>query len=454
MNDLTKGSIMGHILKISAFITLSMLFQAAYFLVDVYFVSSLGPAALAGVSAGGAAMYLGLAGGQMVSVGALSLMGQAAGAKDQSTLETVFAQCLSLSLAAGLIAAILGYGLGHQALAAVTADEATRTAAWSYLSAYLPCLIIGFPMSALGAGLRSVGIVGAPTAVQVASVALNALLAPVLIAGWGTGYPLGAFGAGLASTIAALFSLVTAIILFGRMQSVLRIEWTRLQPKFHVWGQLLAIGVPAAGEFMILFVILASSQAMIRQFGADAQAGFGLGSRVMQAIIMPAMAIAFSLTPIVAQNLGAQRPDRVRRAVALGLMLQTGLMLVLLFVCRLAPESVLKFFNDDPAVLVVAVGYLTLMALNFPASGLVFTASGLFQAMGSTRLGLFGSLTRVVTYMVPGFWIASQPRATIEDIWHLSNASVIIQALVVMLLLRRELRRKLGGMPKVLDQPH
>jgi putative MATE family efflux protein len=454
MNDLTKGSILRHILTIAAFITLSMLFQAAYFLVDVYFVSALGPAALAGVSAGGAAMYLAMAGGQMVSVGALSLMGRAAGAKDQATLESVFSQGLSMSLAASIIAGILGYGLGYQALAAVTADEATRTAAWSYLSAYLPCLIISFPMSALGAGLRSVGIVGAPTTIQVASVALNAILAPVLIAGWGTGYPMGPFGAGLASTISALFASITAVILFGRMQSALTIEPARLRPNFHLWGQLLAIGVPAAGEFMILFVILAGSQAMIRQFGSDAQAGFGLGSRVMQAIIMPAMAIAFSLTPIVAQNLGAQRPDRVRRAVYLGLVLQTSLMLVLLFVCRLAPEQVLKVFNDNPAVVAVGVGYLTLMALNFPASGLVFTASGLFQALGSTRLGLFGSLTRVVTYMVPGFWIASQPRATIEDIWHLSNASVIIQALVVMMLLRRELRIKLGSMPKVLDQPH
>ncbi len=72
-----------------------------------------------------------------------------------------------------------------------------------------------------------------------------------------------------------------------------------------MWRQILAIGLPAGGEFVIMFVIFSFIYFVIRPFGASAQAGFGVGTRVMQAIFLPAMAVAFAVAPIVGQNFGA-----------------------------------------------------------------------------------------------------------------------------------------------------
>ena len=75
---------------------------------------------------------------------------------------------------------------------------------------------------------------------------------------------------------------------------------------------MLVIGIPAGGEFVLLAVYVALIYWIIRPFGAAAQAGFGLGSRLMQSIFLPAMAVAFAAAPIAGQNYGARLAGRVR----------------------------------------------------------------------------------------------------------------------------------------------
>ncbi|MFN9955501.1 MAG: MATE family efflux transporter, partial [bacterium] len=104
---------------------------------------------------------------------------------------------------------VFGFALSPLYLAQVGADAATREAGLSYLRWYLPGLGLQFALVSTGAALRGTGIVKPTMAVQMVTVLLNIVLAPVLIAGWGTGRPMGVAGAGLASTIA----IVVAVLL-------------------------------------------------------------------------------------------------------------------------------------------------------------------------------------------------------------------------------------------------
>ena len=74
MKDLTKGSITGHLLSMSAFIGAGLIFNTLYFLIDLYFVARLGPAAIAGVSAAGVLSFLVMGASQMISIGAMALI--------------------------------------------------------------------------------------------------------------------------------------------------------------------------------------------------------------------------------------------------------------------------------------------------------------------------------------------------------------------------------------------
>ena len=81
--------------------------------------------------------------------------------------------------------------------------------------------------------------------------------------------------------------------------------------------QLLRIGLPAGGEFALLVLLHGAVYDITRRFGASAQAGFGIGVRVMQSLFLPAVAIAFATAPVVGQNFGARLgPRRARRRSA------------------------------------------------------------------------------------------------------------------------------------------
>src|SRR5262249_45522352 len=157
----------------------------------------------------------------------------------------------------------------------------------------------------MGAALRATGIVRPTMVVQILAVIFNIALAPVLIAGWGTGYALGVAGAGLATSIALLAVVVMLFAYFHKYEHYVRFAPAQWSPQLRQWRRILVVGLPAGGEFAIVFAWMGVIYYVLRDFGPAAQAGFGIGTRVLGLIQMPALAIALASSPIVGQNLGA-----------------------------------------------------------------------------------------------------------------------------------------------------
>lgn len=447
MQDLCQGSISRHLLTMAAPIAIGMLVQTLYYLVDLYFVAQLGEHALAGVSAGGNVMFLIMALTQMLGVGAVSLIAQAVGRKDQADANLVFNQTLLLSLLGGLLTLAACYGLADRYFAAVGAAAETRAAGISYLYWFAPGLALQFALVGMGGALRGTGVVKPTMVVQMLSVLINLLLAPVLIAGWLTGKPMGVAGAGLASSLAVAAAVLVLTLYFLKLEHYVSFDRRQWRPRLQVWARLLNIGFPAGGEFACMFIFMAVIYSVIGGFGAAAQAGFGVGSRVMQAIFLPAMAIAFAVAPIAGQNFGANRTDRVRETIRKALLLESGLMLLLTLLCQIQPTALIGVFTSEPAVLETGAEFLHIISWNFVASGLIFACSGVFQALGNTWPALISMATRLLTFALPALWLARQPGFEIIQVWYLSVATVGIQAVVSLLLMRRELNRRLQAAP-------
>jgi Na+-driven multidrug efflux pump len=119
------------------------------------------------------------------------------------------------------------------------------------------------------------------------------------------------------------------------------------------------------------------------------------------------------------------------------------IMLGLTLLCQVSPRILVAPFSSDPAVIGVAVEFLRISSWNFVAIGLTFCCSGMFQALGDTRPALISSGSRLVTYVVPAVWLASQPWAVLHDFWYLSVVSVTVQGIAAVWLLRIHLHRKL-----------
>ena len=156
---------------------------------------------------------------------------------------------------------------------------------------------------------------------------------------------------------------------------------------------------------------------IIRGFGPAAQAGFGIGARVMQALFLPVVALAFAVSPVVGQNFGGRRADRVRHTAYAALGLATGLMLVLAAVAYFAPTILIRGFSKDPTVIAFGGEYMRIVSFNFVAAGVVFTASSTFQGIGNTLPPLLSSMTRLIVFALPAALLARTPGFQIKYIW-------------------------------------
>lgn len=443
MEDLTRGSIRAHIIKLAIPIAVGMLFQTLYYLVDLYFVGKLGDAALAGVSAGGNIQFIVLALTQVLGVGAMALIAQASGRKDRPDANLIFNQSLLLAAACALLTWVGGYAGVEAYMATLSVDADARAAGASYLFWFLPGLGLQFAMVAMSSALRGTGIAKPTMVVQMLTVLLNAVLSPILIAGWLTGKPLGVAGAGLASSVSIAVGVVLLWVYFVRLEKFVTFDAAQFRPRFQEWLRILRIGLPPGGEFALIFVYMGFIYWIARDFGSAAQAGFGVGSRVMQAIFLPAMAIAFATAPVAGQNVGAGRYDRVGETLRSAMWMGSTIMLGLTLLCQLRPEWLMHPFTSDVEVIAVGGEFLRIISWNFVATGIIFTSSGMFQALGNTIPALLASATRLLTFVLPGIWLASLPGFTLRQLWFLSVATVALQATVSLWMLHRELRRRL-----------
>jgi putative MATE family efflux protein len=450
MKDLTQGSIVSHILNMAPPIVAGMITIMICQLVDLYFVQELGDGAIAGVAAAGNLVFLLSGVLQVLGVGTVSLIAHAVGRKDQAGANLVFNQAFGLAVVCGLLTWVAGSLFAGLYMRMVAADQATVTAGTTYMLWFMPALALQFASRVMGAALSGTGIVRPGMIVQALAVTINIVLAPVLIAGWGTGYPLGVAGAGLASSIAVLMGVLMMWIYFRRLERYVGFAPAQIRPQFRQWKRILDVGLPAGGEFAIIFLWMGVIYYALRDFGAAAQAGFGIGTRVLGLIQMPALAIAIAAGPIAGQNFGAGNAARVRETFIRAAMIVTAVMIAFTIVSQWQPGLLLGGFASDPETLAVAILFLQMISLNLVAMGLNFVSASMFQGLGNTKPVLISSCVRLVTYSVPVLWLSARPGFRIEYAWYISNFTTALQAVLSLWLLHLEFRKRLAPLRSAL----
>jgi Na+-driven multidrug efflux pump len=219
------------------------------------------------------------------------------------------------------------------------------------------------------------------------------------------------------------------------------------RPRPAIWKRMLDVGLPAGGEFALMFIYMGVVYWVIRDFGSEAQAGFGIGSRIMQSIFLPAMAIAFAAGPIAGQNYGGGQAARVRETFAKAALLNSVVMVAVTIFLQWEAATLVGVFSPDPRVQAVGAGFLMIISWNFLAQGIVFVCSGIFQGLGNTRPALASSAIRLGLFVPTAVWLTTRPGFELEQVWWLSTATVFTQALASYLLLRGQFRRRLTGAP-------
>jgi putative MATE family efflux protein len=443
MQDLTTGSVTRHLVKTTGFMLVTMIFQTLYFLVDLYWVGRLGKEAVAAVSVAGNLAFIVLAVTQMLSVGTTTRVSHAVGRKDRERANFASNQSQSLGIACGLLFLAVALTFRERYANALAADTRTAQLAGDYLLWFIPAMALQFPMVSMSAALRGTGNFKPGMIVQTGTVIINIILAPLLIFGVGTGHPLGVAGAAIASLVALVVGTAWLATYFVGTDAFLHFRPADWKPRLQEWASMLKVGLPAGAEFGLMSVYMLIVYSVSRPFGSAAQAGFGIGLRILQASFLPVVALGIAVAPVAGQNYGAGRGDRVRETFKAGAAMACGLMLVATAVCHFAPTPLIRTFSSDPEVISIGSEYLRILAFSFVASGLIFVASSMFQGLGHTIPPLMASFGRMCIISIAVIVLSGSPGFELRWIWYLSAISVWLHLLANLLLLRRELRVRL-----------
>src|SRR6266699_60004 len=401
MQDLTTGPITRHLLKTTGFMLVTMLFQTLYFLIDLYWVGRLGTAAVAAVGIAGNLTFIVLALTQMLGVGTTAVISHAVGRKDAPQAVMLFNQAQVLAIVTGVLFLVIGLATRLPYARSMAADARTAELAAQYLAWFVPAMALQFGLVAMGAALRAIGNFKTGMVVGTATVIINMILAPFLIFGWGTGHSLGVAGAAIASLVAIVVGLVWLTAYFRKVGSFLRFDPAAWRPRPDVWKRMLGIGLPSGVEFGIMTVYLGLVYAITRPFGAAAQ--------------------AVSVAPVAGQNFGARQAQRVKDTFKDAAWMSVGIMVAFALACHLLPGPLVSVFSKDPDVIAVGTEYLRIISFNFVAS-----------------------VARIALVAIPGVILSRLPGFELRWLWWLSVASVLVQLVLAMLLLRREFAVRLA----------
>jgi putative MATE family efflux protein len=376
-NPLTQGSLRGSLLRLAGPMFASALLQNAQSLIDLFWVGHLGPDAVAALALSGTILFLMWPLVMGLSVGTVALVSRYTGAGRPDKAAAAAGQSLGLSLLAGAAVGIGGHLGMSRLLALIGSEPAVSALAADYLGISFAGFFTVFLLAISTSAMQGAGNALRPMAGMILANVINLALDPVMIFGL-LGCPaMGVAGAAWATVIsqAAACLLVTSGLFLGIPR--LKVAWRDLIPRLRLAWDIFRIGIFSAGQMLarslmvfVLFKIVAAS-------GTAALAGYGIGMRFHQMILLPCFVLGNAAAALVGQNLGAARPDRAARAGWLASGIGMGINLAAAAVMMLFAGPMTAFFSDDPAVVAVGANYLRLVSpfYVFAAMGIILGRS-------------------------------------------------------------------------------
>ncbi|ARV72996.1 MATE family efflux transporter [Vibrio campbellii] len=444
MKDFTQGSLHKHILIMAIPIAINMIFQTLTNLVDVYFVGKLGGSALAGVATSGNISFINMLITQTLFTGLVTIVSHAVGRKDFEDANKIYSHGIFYGLIFSIIVLIAGELFIDSYLSSVVDDRETYLRAKDYLTWFIPFLSLQVIYTSLVAPMYAIGLAKPFLYINIISQLFNVCLTPIFINGIKNYIPgMGVSGASLASFLSGVSALLLALYYSTFRLKSLKIDLKLIRSNWDVFRRIFKVGFPSGITFLIYFITTGAIYWALNLIGALQQAGFGLGSKIGESILLPAMAIAFACPSIAGQNYAAGKHDRVKKTFVITLMMSTILLSISSIICFIFPSWLPKYFSNDLSVISASSSYLQYVGLSFPILGLIFTMNGMFQALGNTIPTLISAAIRMVVLIGLIYYFSNQPYFNENIIWLLLVLCSLLQSVISYVLLRKAFTKKI-----------
>ncbi|MDP2559575.1 MATE family efflux transporter [Psychrobium sp. 1_MG-2023] len=385
---------------------LGILSLLVFNLADTYFVSLLGTEPLAALSFTFPITFIITSILIGLGVGLSASLARIIGQGEQHNVADFVVNALLLGLITAISLSTLGYFSITPLFTAMGAKPSLLPYISDYLQVwYIAILFLVIPMIGNNA-LRATGNTKFPSILMAVAGLINVILDPIFIFGLGPIPAMGIQGAAVATLFSWALSMVGALILLKRSKLI---AWVSLnwQQAVTVWRKVLKIGRPAALSQMINPLANAILMTMIANYDTAAVAAYGVGMRIESLMLIAILALSSSLTPFIAQNLGAGQVTRAKQALIgsahFSLLCQLGFyLLIAVFAYPIA-----GLFSDDESVIEYLVIFLWLVPVAYGALGVVILVANSLNAFNRPGSSLLVNMARLFLIMLPMAWLGN-----------------------------------------------
>ncbi|MEO8201130.1 MAG: MATE family efflux transporter [Gemmatimonadota bacterium] len=383
-HDYTAGPIGRAIILLAIPMVMEMVMESIFAVVDVFFVSRLGPDAVATVGLTESMLTIIYTMAIGLSIGVTAMVARRIGEKNPDGASRVAVQGMALGLLVAIPIAVLGIAFGPHLLRAMGASPSVLASGSGFTRVMLGGNLAIILLFLINATFRGAGDAAVAMRVLWLANGINIVLDPCLIFGLGPFPALGVTGAAVATTTGRSIGVMFQLYLLFRKSGRIKLDRSHLRLEPTTMATLVRLS--GTGMFQV-FVGMASWIGLIRiisTFGSAAVAGYTIGIRLVVFALLPSWGLGNAAATMVGQGLGAGKPDRAERAVWIAgfynmIFLGTAGLIFVIFT-----DPIIGIFTTDPAVHPVAVSCLRIISCGFLfyAYGMVITQS--FNGAGDT----------------------------------------------------------------------
>lgn len=395
--DLTQGSIYKHMMRIGIPAALGMLFNTLYNLTDNWFAGQISDMALSGLSIASIVFALFLALGMGLQSGTSAMVAADLGSKNKKQVIEWINCSHGITWFLSTVILLLGWWFADDLLGFLSEDEQIVAVAWDYTSVILFGNVFFNLTSCFAGALIAHGNTTSYRNVLVIGFFANWLLNPLFIFVFDFGV------AGLAWS--------TLVIKMGSslyLWKVLMIEagvWSKPAFNWDHWKQLMAQIMPASMNMLTIIIGGFITIYFISQFGDYPVAGYSVGIRLEQLLLMPALGLNASVMALVGQNYGAGNLERVNeiysKSLKIGLLISVFFIPALIFLSPLMMTQ----FSDNQEIIDVGVYYLRADAFSFYGYMMLFCSNAVLQAIKQPLFPLVIGILRQMILPIAAFYI-------------------------------------------------
>ena len=394
---MTETPIPQLVLSLAAPTILSMLITSIYNLADTFFVGQISTSASGAVGVVSSLMAIIQALGFMLGHGAGTIISRSLGSRDTTAATRFASTSFFTALVFGVVLAVAGLGTLPHFMMLLGSTETILPHACAYARPILiaaPLMISSLVMNNI---LRYEGKASFAMIGLVTGGVLNIALDPLFMFVFG----LGTAGAGIATALSQSISFCILLSMFLRGKTVSQFHLSAVTREARDFGRILLGGAPSFGRQGLNSIGGMLLNLAARSYGDAAVAGMSIVSRIFMFIISVAIGVGQGLQPVASFNYGARKYRRVRQAAIFTIEAAFCMLVVLVGLCWVNGDALIRLFRDDPAVTAVALPAFHYQCLAMLLQPIIVVANMTFQSVGASGRATFLACCRQGVFFIP-----------------------------------------------------